>query len=497
MSVTEDGLPNEISAATRARDAIAVRPPAEADRLLERRREIETVERVLDRASAGAGGLVLIHGPAGIGRSELLRATVAAASRRGFSTLLAHGGPFERDYRYAVLRQLVEEPLSRLDEGARRAILLRSGQAAQRALGLLDDDGDEGRPVPPPNYETLHSLDRVIGALAGGRPSILAVDDLQWADQASMGFFSYVAHRSPDRPVVVVGAWRTGEPRARAGPIRMLGADPRTSWLTPGPLGVQSVAAIVAGHTGLELRPEAAEHCRAHTGGVPFLVHAMATHPGLAAPDGAAAVRWADGCAPASVRRSVTSRLAQHRPGVAAIAGAVAVLGDRCSVREAGELAGLPLEEARRSTDALVRADILVHDDGLRFVHPIVRSAVYVELEPADRAARHAAAATMLAPQASAERIAEHLLRAEPAGDVARSEQLRGAARIAADGGAPDRALRISRAPWPKRWIPWIVASRAPSWAGSSSPPVATGQPSNTSTPPSAPREIRTSSSGA
>ena len=136
---------------------------------------------------------------------------------------------------------------------------------------------------------------------------------------------------------------------------------------------------------------------------------------------------------PAVVSRFVLHRLAALGPAATELARAVAVLGDDSELPLAGRMSGLSQDEARQAADDLVRADLFVPAERLGFVHPIVRAALYEDLAPGERQARHAAAAEALAREgASAERVTAHLLLTSPTGDQRRVGTLRSAATAAA-----------------------------------------------------------------
>src|SRR3712207_9227736 len=106
--------------------------------LLERDAELGSILRALDRAGEGDGLLVAVEGPAGIGKTRLLRAAVAAAEERGVLVLAARGGELEHEFPNGVVRQLVERPLMLATPGRRAAALAGpAGIAAgsERAVG--------------------------------------------------------------------------------------------------------------------------------------------------------------------------------------------------------------------------------------------------------------------------------------------------------------------------------------------------------------------------
>ncbi len=139
-------------------------------------------------------------------------------------------------------------------------------------------------------------------------------------------------------------------------------------------------------------------------------------------------------------------RLGRLPRGAGALARSVAILGEQAELSHAAALAGLELEEARADAECLAQATILERGRPLRFVHPIVRTAIHEDVPEAERSNAHARAARLLA-EAGGEpdAIALQLLGTEPAGDPWVTETLREAARGAARQGAPEVAARYLR----------------------------------------------------
>jgi predicted ATPase len=80
-------------------------------RLLERERELEALAAAVGAAADGTSGLVLVEGPAGIGKSRLLAAARMLADERGLRVLAARGGELEREFPFGIVRQLFESLL--------------------------------------------------------------------------------------------------------------------------------------------------------------------------------------------------------------------------------------------------------------------------------------------------------------------------------------------------------------------------------------------------
>ena len=146
---------------------------------------------------------------------------------------------------------------------------------------------------------------------------------------------------------------------------------------------------------------------------------------------------------PRAISRTVLVRL--HRLGdqAVALAQALAVLGITVQ-RVAAALAGMTLEEAAVAASALTRAEILRPQAPARFVHPLVRDAIYHEMPFAERIMRHARAAELLAEhEAPPEQIATHLLSAPRGGDPWVVDVLAAAAASARAKGAADTAVSL------------------------------------------------------
>jgi DNA-binding SARP family transcriptional activator len=451
--------------------------------LVERERELASLAAVLD-SDPSAGGVLVIEGPAGVGKTELLGEARRAAAERGRRVLAARAGELERDFAFGVVRQLFEAELVG-DE--RRAALLRG--AAAPAAAVFGDAGAEG----DASFAALHGLYWLAVGLAAERATVLAVDDLQWCDPASLRFLVYLARRLEGVPLLVAATLRTGEAPTDQALLDELLRDPATSSIRPGPLRRAAVARLAAAALGAQPDDAFTAACHDATGGNPLLLRrllAALCEDGVA-PVAAAAQTVAEVGARA-VSRSVLTRLARLEAGggggaggagsggagsggggaagagaagggsagvgggavgaagagvgggggAVEVARAVAVLGEGARLPAVAALAGLPEDEAADAVAALVRADILRPEAQLGFVHPLVRAAVYDALAPTEREARHARAARMLADRgAPAGDVALHLLVVPPRGDPWAADVLHRAGREALRRGALDSAL--------------------------------------------------------
>jgi len=169
--------------------------------ILERDAEREAIAAAVARASAGAGSLVLVEGPSGIGKTTLLAAghSPAAPSLR---VLSARGLALEAGFSFGIVRQLFE-PV-RLAAGPEEWDSLLEG-AADLARRVFDGGATAERDP----HATTHGLYWLVAGLAARGPLLITVDDLHWADAPSLRWLSHLAARVTDLPVTLLLAARS------------------------------------------------------------------------------------------------------------------------------------------------------------------------------------------------------------------------------------------------------------------------------------------------
>jgi DNA-binding CsgD family transcriptional regulator len=413
--------------------------PAATAKLLDRGAELREMSAALEDAAAGAGRLVVLRAPAGMGKSSLLAAAAGVADDRGLTALSARGSEQERELPLGLARQLFESLLRSLTAEERDRAL--SGAAAP-ARALLD----LGSALPVPSGAGLYALYSLLASVSDERPLALLIDDAHWSDEPSLAFLSFLSRRLDDVAVVLLVAIRAGDRADRGVAIEAIATDPAATHLLPGPLSEASVASIVRDWLGAPAR-EFLAACHEVTGGNPFYLHELCRALSAAGVEPTAAnAPQAYQLGPENVSRALLVRVGRSSRDAAALARSLAVLDDPAELRLAASLAGLDIEAATTAADVLMRADVLADERPLRFTHPIVRSAIASDLTAAEYAREHGRAARLLAAHgAPAERVAGHLLACEPAGDAWVTEQLRAAARVAGQRGAPAIAARYLR----------------------------------------------------
>jgi len=417
--------------------------------LFERDAELEVIADFVKRAAGGAGGVLFIEGPAGVGKTRLLEAAAGLAGDESVRVLWAHGGELERSFPFGVAAQLLGPAVSGLDDDQRTSVM--SGAAAL-AAEIVDPRGrrevaDVG--APEAFHARLHGLYWVCTGLAARQRVVLAIDDAHWGDDASLQWLLFMARRAGDVPLTLILSARPVRSGDWPEPLTMLVAEPSASVIRPRPLSKVASEILIARLVGAEPDEEFAAACHRVTGGNPFLLTeliAAAKVDGLS-PTASSAAQILS-LAPEGVARSILVRLGRLPRAAGRLARCVAVLGSEAELRHAAALADLSSADAAAGADVLTAAGLLSEGRPLRFIHPVIRTSLYAELPDGERAQLHRRAARLLAGErADLDAVAAHLLASEPAGESCAVEALLQAAERARSRGATTTSLRyLSRA---------------------------------------------------
>ncbi len=371
--------------------------------LLERERELVELQTFLAAAQSGQGGVAAVTGPAGIGKSTLLR----TATNR-IPALVATPGPLEVGIPFEVVRALFARRVGRAAAAERDVLLGGPARAAAPLLGF----GGRGETSEP--AFALHGLFWLAQELAAREPLVLVVDDAHWADEPSLRFLAYLARRIDELSVALLLAVRTAT--SLPPPLEEIVHAPATRRIAPPPLS-PGAAAVLGGAADADVVAAAA--------GNPFLIVS-----GARGPDALAA--------------AVDRRLAELGAPARAVGEAVALLAGAAEVAALAQLSGLPATDVAAALDRLADAGLVDLGPPLRAAHPLLADALLARLGAMERAAAHGRAARALHRLgADPERVASHLLAAPATGDPDAVEWLRTAAAGAASAGAPEAAVRF------------------------------------------------------
>ena len=248
-----------------------------------------------------------------------------------------------------------------------------------------------------PAYAWQHGLYWLASNLSSDAPLVLAVDDLQWIDRPSARALAFIARRLEGQPLALVLATPPAGSRRDAG-VRRAAHRPRHAGAAP-------IAAHAHGGRRGHRRPARSRAARPLHRGLPGGDRRQPVPRRRAARRGrrlrAGAHRAAAGdlaaLVPRGVANTVLLRLSRQSPAAASLARAVSVLGDGAQVGDAARLAGLAGADLEAAMASLVFSGILESGGTVRFIHPILRTAIYGDLSPAERERLHRDASRVLA----------------------------------------------------------------------------------------------------
>ncbi len=382
--------------------------------LVGRARELAEIDGTLTAARAGRGGLVLLAGAAGSGKSRLAEAAVDLAEHAGLTVARTHcvddpGAPPLWPWR-RVVRDWPDVPGADTDE-----------------------------PEASARFRLFVAVADAVAARGRNGGLLIVLEDAHWADRLSVQLLRHLTTELTGLPVLVLATYRDGDPGELGVVLPELARTARTL-----SLGGLDVAAITAWLPALIGRGDHAVARALHerTGGNPLLVRLVAEELNR---DGGAADPASISALMASrpqLRHIVAGRVAPLDAAARALVDAAAVLGERVDL---AVLSRMTSDDDVHPAVAAAAAAGVLRADGAAFEHALVRDAVYAELPPPRRAVLHRRAADALeavSGESAAGSIATHLERAGALADCARWAEV--ADDQARAVGANDAATRYA-----------------------------------------------------
>jgi DNA-binding CsgD family transcriptional regulator len=400
--------------------------------LLERDEELAALDRTVRLAFEGRGQVAVIEGEPGIGKSALMRASTASIDGRDARILEGRGGELERQFSHGVVLDLFS-PILRTEADRRQRLTgLAAGAAPIFSSGA-------GLATPSDPLALVHGLYWLTVELAEECPIVIAVDDVPWADDASLRFLSYLAHRIEDLPIALLLTFRppTADEPAAVSDLRHHREAVR---IHPRRLSRAAVGSVLEAH---ELRPgpEIVDAWWSATRGTPLYVHVVAQRPEMAL-SGPSGEQTAD-----TLMSAIRHRLHLLSDDARTVVEAVAILGDHATDRRLAGITRLELDAVPSAVRGLTEVALLEPTVPPTFVHPIVRSAVVGTIPLPVRNALRRRAAEVLATDGALVEAGMHLLECDPAGDPDVVRILRGAAaRARANGDGSVAVALLERA---------------------------------------------------
>lgn len=404
--------------------------PGGAGLLVGRDEELTVLEQALAEAAGGGHRVVLVEGEPGAGKTRLLEEASTAAAERGLTVVWGRcldGGVAPAMWPWV---QAVGQLLDRLDPTAREqwlagelGHLLDPRGSDEASVTAIADSGAQFR-----MFELVAGVAEETGALA---PVLLVIDDLQWADPASLQLFEHLAGRLRHH-TVLVGALRDRAPTPNEQLTRTLAAISRLPGqhrLRLGPLAPDEVAALVAEETGREPDTSVARMIRERTGGNPFFVRELARLLRDAGELGANGLPAH--AVPSGVRDVVRDRMSGLGAEARSLLQIAAVIGREVDITLLAGAASLDVHRCLELLEPVEELGLMSPTPrdpfSFQFAHDLVRESV-AEATPTARTARlHLDVADAIEerpgrdPAAAAERLAHHLWSAGPLADRERT----------------------------------------------------------------------------
>ena len=375
-------------------------PLIPAGSLVGRDSEMALLTGLIREAARGRGSSVLIEGEPGIGKSALVRAAVAAAREARCEVFWGAGD--ELGQALPLLPFLdglrVREPAT----NPRRNTIVRLLRGEVTA--------DRGTDVPAVLAEQLLAL---VAEQCAVRPTILVIDDLQWADQTSVTLWGRLARSAQQMPLLLIGVMRPVPQREDLLALRRVAGDGARLQLTAltGAAVADLVAALADGKPDDNLM-RLADGAAGNPLYITELVAALSRSSGLTITETGVA-ELASGSAPGSLSAAIADRLGFVARPVREVLQAAALLGMDFAISDLAIVLGRSVTDLIPAVNEACAAGVLAESGhGLRFRHPLIRSALYDEMPASVRTAWHRDAGRALAAAgAPTDRVARQMLR--------------------------------------------------------------------------------------
>jgi DNA-binding CsgD family transcriptional regulator len=400
--------------------------------LVDRDREIAALDALLHDCARGNGLVTVIRGPVGSGKTTLLQALADQAGAVGATFLGAVASRAEKGIPLGVLSQ----PF--------RSRVLPAAIASQAAelievKAFTSQPGAPGREVVSPMLaQMFDGVLKLLAKLTECGPVVIAVDDLQHADVASLQCLSYLARRTTSLPVLIALTEDTHAlPVGRALRAELLRQgnchDICLELLPP-----SGVARMLTDYLDGEAAEQFAPACHAMTGGNPALVRAAGEDSRARRGEAAGGL-----FAGTAFRSAVVTCLHRYDSKTVELAQTVAILGQAAPVTLLGELLAVSAESASAGIEALDSSGLLRSG---YFRHEQARQAVLGHMTSDERAAMHGRVARALYRTGAApQTLAGHLMGAHRIGTRWAVAALQEAAEAALADGETERAIDYLR----------------------------------------------------
>jgi DNA-binding NarL/FixJ family response regulator len=421
-----------------------------AEHLVGRAQELLSIDHALAQLDQGESAALEVRGEPGIGKTRLLAELAARADAHGDLVLSGSASELEKDLPFWLFVDALDEYVQGLDP---------------RRLDALDDDvrtelgtvfpslsrfaGGSGTLFPHERYRTPRAVRELLERLTASKPLVLVLDDVHWADSASVDLLGSLLRRPPNAAVLIALADRPLQmPERLASALQLADRDGMLVRLELGPLtrveAREFLGDAVDESTSIDLYGE--------SGGNPFYLEQLARTIDRTPEDSSAAPEppLASLGVPPAVASALAEELGLLSNHARLVLEAAAVAGDPFEPELAASAASAPESAVLEALDELLRLDLIRQTDvprRFRFRHPLVRRAVYDSTSSGWRLGAHERCAAALASLgSSAADRAHHVQHSARHGDSAAVAVLSEAGEAAAQRAPASAAIWFGHA---------------------------------------------------
>ena len=407
-----------------------------ATQLVGRAAELDAVEEAFAEVDGGRPVAVELVGEPGIGKTRLLAELARRADERGQLVLSGRASELERDLPFWLFVDALDEYVQGLDP--RRLANLDEDVLVELSHVFPSLPAPPGDRAPSPQderYRTHRAVCDLLERLAATRPLALVLDDLHWADAASVELIGALLRRPPAAGVLLALAVRPRQvPERLSAALERARRDGMLTRLELGELSLGEAGELL----GDAVDGGAAAALYEESGGNPFYLEQLArsVKPGARPSAVVPGMSLGDVEVPPAVAGALVEELSLLSAPSRRVLEGAAVAGDPFEPELAAAGAAVPEASAVEALDELLRLDLVRHTDvprRFRFRHPLVRRAVYEATPGGWRLGAHERSAGALAERgASAAARAHHVEASARHGDAAAVAILREAGEAAA-----------------------------------------------------------------
>ncbi|TDD27687.1 LuxR family transcriptional regulator [Actinomadura sp. KC06] len=405
--------------------------------LVGRQDVLRAFDEALDATAADAFRFLALVGEPGAGKSRLLNELWSAAEARKLRALAGRAAEFEQEMPFGAVVDSLDDHLEEHRPDLPPAALRLLGTVFPALADITDRPPAASPDSQVARYQLHRTVRHLLDALADPHGLVLILDDLHWADDATIELLDHLVRHPPRARVLVAVAYRPAQTSPRLAAL-VDAAGPQGVRVTVDPLTESEVEEFL----GPDVSRSRCEALYKASGGNPFYLEALSKMGAGSGPaaDGTDSTDWNRGVAnltelPPAVRTALQVELSALPPDALRMARGAAVAADVFEPALAAVAAEMEQNAALTALDVLTGHDVVRAAPGgrFRFRHPLVRHVAYASTAAGWRIAAHSRVSSRLAELGAPAAVrAHHVVRSARFGDPEAIRTLVEAARVVA-----------------------------------------------------------------